>query len=164
MDDRHDIRGLANYILDLAATMNVGVTNMAINKIVYFVYADYLFHFGRAPSSARIEAWEHGPVFREVYASFKSEQDRPIRIRASRIDAASGVHVDCQASLSREEKEFVDTVARNLIPLPASKLRQISHEPGGPWDRVWNHQGSANVGMLITDQLILSCANSSRRQ
>ena len=50
----------------------------------------------------------------------------------------------------------------SLIRLPAYILRELSHEAGGAWDRVWNHDRSSNPGMEISDDLILESAAAGR--
>ena len=37
-----DVRALANFILDKADERGISITNMALNKIAYFVHCDYL--------------------------------------------------------------------------------------------------------------------------
>src|SRR6186713_660153 len=85
-----DVRAVANAILDLAKEEGKGVTNLAINKIIYFLHAAYLHEFRRPLVTAKIEAWDHGPVFREVYHQFKKFGRENIKGRASRIDPTTG--------------------------------------------------------------------------
>ena len=80
-----DVRAVANLVLDVAQSRDIDVTNMALNKIVFFVHSDYLVENGRPLVGAKIEAWKHGPVFREIYHEFKDWDDLPIRGRAKRV-------------------------------------------------------------------------------
>jgi len=41
----HDVRSIANFVLEVADKQKVQVTNMALNKIVYFLYVDYLLKY-----------------------------------------------------------------------------------------------------------------------
>lgn len=79
----YSVRGIANWILDEADARKLPVTNMALNKLTYFLYESYLINFGAVVTKARIEAWEHGPVFREIYQAFKKYGDKPIKGRAT---------------------------------------------------------------------------------
>jgi uncharacterized phage-associated protein len=36
--------------------------------------------------------------------------------------------------------------------LSAAILRELTHAPGGPWDKVWHHGGKINPGMRIDDR------------
>jgi uncharacterized phage-associated protein len=160
----HDVRSVANLVLDVALHERAPVTNLAMNKIVYFVYVDYLLTFGGPLSSAKIEAWEHGPVFRELYSAFKSFGERPIEGRATKVDPSSGYRVECKTNFTESERAFLEPIIRKLLKLSASKLRALSHLEGGPWHRVWCHSGKTNAGMHITDAIIVDSLSTLRRQ
>lgn len=82
----HDVRAVANAVLELAEANGRGVTNLALNKIIYFLHAGYLHERGVPLVSAKIEAWDHGPVFREIYHQFKKFGRDPVEGRATRLD------------------------------------------------------------------------------
>jgi uncharacterized phage-associated protein len=155
----YSVRGLANWILDYAAELKLPVTNMALNKLVYFAYERSLIARGTILTNAKIEAWDHGPVFREVYQSFKSFADKPIISRASFFSVQSGALEESVADLSLDDAAFLRSALRDLIPLSASRLRELSHIEGGAWHQVWCYDGHANPGMEITPELILDLGN-----
>jgi uncharacterized phage-associated protein len=160
---RIDVRAVANLVLKTAEQAEIPVTNMAINKIVYFMYVDYLVSFGERLTSAKIEAWKHGPVFRELYSAFNRFGDSPILELATRIDPNTGDKIVCELNLDSNRTEFLKIIAQQLLKLSASRLRNLSHLPGSPWDKVWNHQQLVNVGMEISDDIILSSSSNGWR-
>jgi uncharacterized phage-associated protein len=160
---RIDVRAVANFVLNAAKQADVPVTNMAINKIVYFMYVDYLVSFGERLTNAKIEAWKHGPVFRELYSAFNRFGDSPISELATRIDPNTGDKIVCELSLDPDKTEFLQTIVEQLLKLSASRLRNLSHLPGSPWDKVWNHLQLVNVGMEISDEIILSSNSNGWR-
>ena len=149
-----DVRALVNVILDVADSRSIDVTNMALNKIAYFVHCDYLLEKSQPLVSAKIEAWQHGPVFREVYHEFKNWGDEPIRSRAKKIDAETGEPLTAKANLSPDERECIVQFIERYVHFSAAYLRAISHAANGPWHRVWGHDGRANPGMKISNELI----------
>lgn len=149
-----DVRSIANFVLDLAERKGVGVSNLSINKIVYFLHANYLAQFGRPLVSAKIEAWEYGPVFRELYREFKVFGDRPIEGRAYRIDPKTGVREQCNYELSVDDSIFLGRICEDYLAMSLKKLLDMSHVKGGPWDQVWNHSTLARPAMEISDDLI----------
>ena len=153
--DMFDVRGIANFVLDDADKRGVEVTNMALNKIVYFMHCDFLLERQLPLVGAKIEAWKHGPVFREVYHEFKQWSDQPIRGRANRVDPHSGEVVRAKLDLNPQDSEFLSMLTKRYIIFTASQLRAFSHRDGGPWAKVWGHDGNANVGMKIGNDLIL---------
>ena len=155
----YGIRELANWILDYADENRQPLTNMSLNKLVYFAYAHALVNYNRKLSSAKIEAWEHGPVFREIYHSFKNFGSGNITNRASKYNAATNVVEIVEPVLSERDQAIIKEALGNLIRLPAAVLREISHASGGAWDRTWHHEGYSNPGMQITDHVILAAAD-----
>jgi uncharacterized phage-associated protein len=160
----HDIRAIANFVLELAEKQGAGLTNMALNKIVYFLYEDSLLLNNEKLAAAKIEAWEHGPVFRELYSAFKKFGDKPIAERACKIDLDTGAKVICELSIGDPVREFCEKRISKFVGISASRLRNLSHLPGSPWDKVWNHVDGVNPGMQITDEIILDCFNNGWRQ
>src|SRR5262245_30272365 len=130
------------------------MSNLVINKVVFFLHAHYLVHYGEPLVTAKIEAWEFGPVFRELYREFKDFEHRPIKKRAERLDPETGKWSVCTYDLSLGEHEFLAPLARTYVRLRPGALVALSHEKGGPWDRVWNHDTTTNASMSITNDLI----------
>ena len=137
---------------------------MALNKIVYFVHCDYLIEEGAPLVGAKIEAWKHGPVFREIYQQFKRFGDRPITELACRVDAITGELVEAKVDAP---SELLDRLTRSIdryVGFSAAYLRALSHVTEGPWALVWGHDGEANPGMQITNDLILEHYSKLERQ
>lgn len=160
----HDVRGIANFILDVADERGLKITNMALNKIIYFVHCDYLIENKEPLVGAKIEAWEHGPVFREVYHEFKRWSDAAIRGRATKVDVESGDIVEARESLEEAEANYLKELVARYLSFTAAQLRAISHRAGGPWAMVWGHEGRSNPGMKISNKLILEHYSSGVRQ
>lgn len=149
-----DVRSLANFVLDLADQNGIPVTNMALNKLVYFVHCDFLIEKGEPLVSAKIEAWQHGPVFREIYHEFKKFEDQPIRSRATKVDPTSGEVVKASAKFEGQDGQYLADIASRYLNFSAAQLRAISHVEDGPWHKVWGHDGQANPGMRISNEII----------
>jgi uncharacterized phage-associated protein len=159
-----DVRALANVILDRAEEKGCEITNMALNKVIYFVHCDYLLENREGLVGAKIEAWQHGPVFREVYHEFKKWSDSPIRSRATKVDPTSGEVVTAHAHFGVSEGVYINTLIDRYIHFSAAQLRAISHREGGPWYKVWGHDGKVNPGMKITNDHILEHYSPGARQ
>jgi uncharacterized phage-associated protein len=158
----YSIRGLANWILDYADELRIPISNMAINKLAFFAFEFLLLERGKILTDAKIEAWEHGPVFREVYQSFKHWGDRPIKSRAEFYSVESGMVEIVRQDLDDSTSVFLRDRLRPMLSLSASVLREISHQSGGAWDKVWRYKGHANPGMEITIDHIISSSGPER--
>ncbi|HEX4410895.1 MAG TPA: type II toxin-antitoxin system antitoxin SocA domain-containing protein [Xanthobacteraceae bacterium] len=145
---------MANFVLDLAEAESVAVSNLSINKIVFFLHAYFLVQFGKPLVTAKIEAWQHGPVFRELYREFKAFGDQPITTRANRMSPESGLRELCNYDFSDAERQFLERITKKYARLSSGALRAMSHEKDGPWDQVWNHVTRSNASMNISNEII----------
>lgn len=85
-----DSRSVANCLLDHAERARVPVTNLALQKLLYFAHAIYLVETGEPLVDGYFEAWQYGPVHPAVYQCFKSAGAEAIRCRANALNPVSG--------------------------------------------------------------------------
>lgn len=152
----YSVRALANWVLDYAEELSVCHTNMGVNKLVFFAVEHFLLNYGKLITNAKIEAWEHGPVFRELYQSFKSFGNGPITGRAKAFSPIHNNFEEVKAKFSVEESSNLRRFLTPLMFKTAAELRNISHLPGSSWHKVWWYDGHANPGMEISPSLMLS--------
>ena len=151
----HDAREIANFFLDHADARGVSITNMSLLKLIYFAHGWHLARYGRPLVSNRFEAWPRGPVVRAVYECFQDAGDGPIRERATRFDPLTATRVPADYLLHAKEEDFLRQIFDAYGHLHAFRLSDLTHEPGSPWDQLWNDVGGAtNPGMRITDESI----------
>lgn len=161
-EKQYGIRQLANWILDYADGLNIELSNMGLNKILFFAYEHSLIKYDRKLTNAKIEAWDHGPVFREVYRSFKQFGNRSITDRASVYDPVSDSLKIANTDIHKRDQEIIAEAIKDLIHLPAFVLRELSHSNNGAWARVWYHTEKSNPGMEISDEIIYRTNDSGR--
>lgn len=63
---------VANYLLYIMGEAFDDLTNMKLNKLLYFAQGHYLQRYGKPLFDNAVEAWDHGPVVPEVYTAYKS--------------------------------------------------------------------------------------------
>ncbi|HEY0621743.1 Panacea domain-containing protein [Sphingomonas sp.] len=158
----YDIRAIANWILDYVADAHKTISNMSLNKLSYFIIERGLIEKNVLFSSARAEAWDHGPVFREVYHALKGDEGNPVTKRITRYSVRDRQTVEAREQFSPVDVEFFESVINDYIGFSASQLRGISHRHGGPWDQVWRSANPVNPGMVISTALILATAPQKR--
>ncbi len=150
----HDARAVANVILDRADYLGVGVSNMHINKIIYFAHGHFLAVRNKRLIDQPFEAWEYGPVVQDLYHRFKKFGKNPITERATVLDKRTGNLIVAKCNLTVDDSDFLVQIADFYSRIPAGRLSDMSHEKDGPWDKVWNYQGASNPGMFIVDSVI----------
>lgn len=149
-----DPRAAANLVLDIAEESNIPISNLALNKIVYFLHGIYLAANSKPLVDAKIEAWQYGPVFREIYHQFKVHADRPISNRATILDAETGEYVECRHNVEQIEYDQLRAWVLPYLNMRPAALVVLSHRGGSPWHNAWFHEGSVNPGMEITNDAI----------
>lgn len=117
----------ANYLLYIMGDAFDDLTNMKINKLLYFAQGHYLKKYGVPLFDDPIEAWDHGPVVPEVYHAYKGYGDRPIQ----------GYDGNMILAVTPEAEDILYQVARKYGRYTAGALRNMTHVVGSPWDRVY---------------------------
>ena len=144
-----DGRAIANCILDLAEDQGIALSNLSLQKVMFFCHAWHLVDTGQPLIKAEFEAWQHGPVLQYIYRQFKEFESKPIKTRAGAMNPLTGrsevVHYEIDANTVERLKRVVSFYGR----LEPWDLVDLSHIKGGPWDQVWNHSGRINPGMKI---------------
>lgn len=155
MTSGYDGRAIANFILDFCDGQERPVTNLALQKVVYFCHVWSLIELRRPLIRHKFEAWEFGPVLPYLYREFKNYDRAPIVGRARQIDPADGKHRVVRYSFDPETESLLREIAGFYCRLRAGDLVELSHAEGGPWHSVWNHGGNVNPGMKIDDAKIV---------
>lgn len=157
----YDGRAVANFVLDFCAQKDRPVTNLALQKIIYFCHVWTLIQLERPLVKQGFEAWPFGPVLQHVYREFKEFDKHPIDKRATKLDRFSGKAVVAEYDFEDELQQLLGRIVDFYSQLRASDLVELSHITGGPWDQIWNHSSTINPGMVIKDDLIVDFYSKS---
>jgi uncharacterized phage-associated protein len=118
---------VAKYLIYLASQAFVGdnkeregITNLKLQKVLYFAQAYYLAKLGKPLFGEKLEAWEYGPVVPEVYRKFKRCGSNPIILEEDK------------STLIEKDKEVLKRVWDTFGSYSASKLVDIVHAHT-PW-------------------------------
>lgn len=145
-------KSIANVFISLGQRDGTPVSNMKLQKLLYFAHALYLSATGRPLIGESPEAWQYGPVYSSVYHEFKNCGSAPITTLAmsmlpDRFEWAVAPPVD-QTTLS-----FLESVWKTYGPLNAVALSALSHVPDGPWARV-RRESYGSISADIPDSYI----------
>ena len=156
MDRRpQDYRSVANYILLVRRHFGLSTSNLEIQKLAFFCYANFAIKRNEKLFDGYFEAWEHGPVHPPLYKEFKRYGKGPIPELIKGTDIVTGATRTIRPPSDTDVRSHVAEVILSLKGLSAWQLRDLSHRPGGAWDRVYN---SAKVNLassiVIPDSVI----------
>ena len=112
-----------------------GISNLKMQKLVYYAQAFHLAVFGTPLFDDAIMAWQHGPVVPDLYHEFKGYGSGPV----AEITCTDDVLVD----LSKDEIELLDEVYNHYAQFSAWRLREMTHAED-PWVDTY-HGSSAEI-------------------
>lgn len=125
-----DVRNVANFFIDLALNSeDDNITNLQLNKLLYFAQGHYLARTGKPLFDEEIEAWKYGPVVPCVYQAYKVCGRSPI----GAVDENYTPDV-----FGKEELSLLMDVACRYSQYSPSALVEITHRPDTPWSAVFN--------------------------
>jgi len=140
----YDVRDIANFVLEFAEDRRFPLTNLALQKLLYFTHGWFYALYEQPLIKNKFEAWQYGPVQRVIYDQFKSCRDSPIRgIRATYIDPETGEPVYREPIIAPEHAEVIRGVLEKYRRYTAGQLVQESHAEDGPWEYVWQQAEDA---------------------
>lgn len=107
-----------------------GITHLKLQKLLYNAQGVHLAINNNPLFFEPLEAWEHGPVVRDVYDIYCVFGRMPIIIPATEENNA------IVNKIENDEKivETLELVYENFSIYTAWQLREMSHVKAGPWD------------------------------
>jgi len=155
MSGTYDPRAVANLMLDEAERVGLKITNLALQKLLYFAHGICLMQTKKPLVSGYFEAWQYGPVHPSVYRAFKDAGPAPIAMRASGQDPLTGHPRPIEKPNDYALTSLVQHVLNSYGRMSPGRLVDISHAKGAPWEYIV-HKSRTNVafGLRIPDNLI----------
>ena len=143
-------------MLDEADRCGYRITNLALQKLLYFAHAIFLIEQKRPLVSGYFEAWEYGPVHPTTYQAFKTAGPQPITFRADRVDVATGSRAPVSPPDGLAVRQHVARIMQSYGRLTPGRLVDISHAKGAPWDFIQDKgRTSLAFGLRISDDVIM---------
>jgi uncharacterized phage-associated protein len=136
----YDSRAVANFLLDRADALHRSVTQLILYKVIYFSHGWYLAAHSRPLVFHEFEAWQYGPVIKVLRDQFQDFEDRPITSRAEKLNILTGEYTVVPSELREEDGAFIGRIFASYLNYSAWELSNLTHEPGSPWDRLWNSE------------------------
>lgn len=135
-----NVKDVALFFVDVAqkrAEADGGdkMTNLRLQKLLYFSQGWHLARYGKPLFMDEIEAWKLGPVVPAAYRHFKKYGNNCIETTED-FD---------QARLTEQEMELLTDVYAGYADYSTSRLVDMTHERGTPWARVHNPEKQQNV-------------------
>lgn len=146
---------IARYTINYINKQNEEITNLKLQKILYYIQAAFLVETGEPCFPDEIVCWQHGPVVRIVYDEFriyeagsipKQERVKKMVFKNGMLKFEEQPYQDPQ--MSTEQKKLIDRVLNGLMSYDAWYLVDRTHEEA-PWKDMNNNYNAE----ILTDKI-----------
>lgn len=117
---RYTCFDIANYFIRLANETGSFISNLKLQKLVYYAQAWHLAIYGEPLFKAQFQAWVHGPVIRGLWAKYKKYRYNPIDEDPPEVE------------FDEQTAGFLKEVADVYLGEDAYKLELMTHQED-PW-------------------------------
>lgn len=134
---------VAEYIVSKCSREHHQISNLQLQKILYYVQRHFLQNMRRALFFDDIEAWRYGPVVSEVYYRFSGFG--VMTIYYSQLNTPP---------IANEDLKVIDEIVEEKRTLNPWSMVDDTHMPGKAWDMVY--RGGLGNKEIISKELIAS--------
>lgn len=131
---------VADFIIDSCSRRNEPVSNLRLQKLLYFAWVDYYREIGKSLFYDYMYAWQLGPVVPEVYREYCSYGGRPINLYMESIE------------IKPEDVDRLNDILEKYRLVPVSELVERTHRPGTAWYQIYD--GGKGNRQVIPFELI----------
>ena len=151
----YDARSIANLMLDEADREGINITNLALQKLLYFAHGIHLRQSKQPLVSGYFEAWQYGPVHPAAYRALKTNGADAIVTRAMGKDPLTGKARSLRTPDNPKTTQLVRDVVRSYGRMSPGRLVDLSHAKNSPWHYIVDKaRTDVALGMRIPDNVI----------
>ncbi len=125
---------VAKYIIQRCNQLGKSISNLKLQKMLYFIQAEFLVSQNTPCFGERIEAWDFGPVVPDIYHRYKVYGSASI---PSVVD-------DDYCPFNERDKALADDIIEACAKYSASTLVEITHRQS-PWISAYHRYSGAPI-------------------
>ncbi|MBQ3195938.1 MAG: DUF4065 domain-containing protein [Clostridia bacterium] len=127
---------LSNYVIIQFENKGVPITNLKLQKVIYYIQGYFYRQFNRPAFLEEIYNWQYGPVVPEVYYEYNTNGSSALKPQLSCTDF----------SIEECEKKLVYSIVEKCSDISTSNLVSMTHSEN-PWK-------NSNPGGIISKKSI----------
>jgi len=153
------VSAVTNSIINFANEVDVNLTNLKLQKILFFINGIYYSEKDEVLFAEEMRAWKYGPVIPEIYYEFK-------RFGSGSLNNAKSFLYDPDQSdisiseipLTSKELKTVKALSRLFFIQSAANLVEMSHRSDSPWSRYFDldHIGGKEIIFQDDDKMFFN--------
>ncbi|QSE76299.1 DUF4065 domain-containing protein [Lactococcus taiwanensis] len=126
---------VANFIIDYAKKRKKPVSNLQLQKIMYFIQGAFLNKYDSPLINGTFSRWQYGPVIKEVYAIFRENGPSPIEnismtvnFENNGFEIEKGPKTTSESLGNSSVYSYLKEITLELLDVSPWELVKISHE------------------------------------
>lgn len=132
---------IAQYVINYCIDRQKPISNLKLQKLLYYIQAAFLVHNDRPCFEDNIENWRHGPVVSKVYSEYRKYCNSDICERQTEyyqlvIRPKSTIlyerFIFNENCIEDEDKKIINKVVESLLPFGVWDLVERTHQED-PW-------------------------------
>lgn len=133
---------IARYIINYAISKEHPISNLQLQKIIYYVQAAFLVEFECGAFEEKVMNWTYGPVVEEVYREYRTYGYLAIDKRQDKYNSIIYDNKDCEikvieetfdeSMIIKEHKDIINKVVESYMSMDAIDLVEKTHKED-PW-------------------------------
>lgn len=117
---------LAKYVVTKCTKEDAPISNLQLQKILYYIQKTFLQERHVRGFSDEIEAWQFGPVVPNVYFHFSGFGAMPISMEYIDVD------------IDPLDASLINPLIEDKRKLNPWELVEETHKPGGAWQTIYD--------------------------
>lgn len=122
-DTMYSALNVAKYIIDKCTRENYPISNLQLQKILYYIQREFLQR-GTKAFPEEIEAWQFGPVVPEVYMQYCGFGALPIRMKY-------------MINVEKDDVKIINPIVEKKRLLNPWDMVSDTHSAGKAWDLIY---------------------------
>lgn len=133
----YPVRDVSHYIIVYSNKKDYGVSNLKLQKLLYFGQAFFLINDCPPCFDEKIEAWDFGPVVPEIYREYKRYGGMDIPtidyyVKFDKKNIWNTERIYYEDIISDDDKEMIQAVVDKFAHCSATFLVNLTHNQD-PW-------------------------------
>ena len=133
----YDVQMIARYVINRCNEKKMPISNQKLQKILYYIQAEFLVNLDKPCFSEEIQAWHLGPVVPEVYQHYRSYGATNIpgdqknegfelisRQDKEHLDNTAKYSVSCLTEITRRQNPWKCSYKKNDCVIPQSVIKE----------------------------------------
>lgn len=120
----YNVVDICSYVINYCNSKGYSISNLKLQKLLYFIQAYFLVTTSRPCFKETIEAWDFGPVVPKAYREYKLFGNANIPDVSARI------------GINRDDEERIQTVVDACSEFSSTDLVRVTQNQE-PWKRAY---------------------------